>query len=120
VEYLNVETLTVGDEVGVIEPQNWGPSSGSVLTVSKRTATQVVLSDDSRWNTHGHEIGGRTYHRRYLITPADARERLAAAQTDRERRNRINELCDTRWSDYPDETMDQVLALLKQAKEASS
>jgi hypothetical protein len=119
---IRVEALAVDDKVGVWTAVGLGGRFGAadVLTVTKRTPTQAVLSDGSRWTLRGREVGRSEWSRRFLCSPDEARERAAEAAKEATRQDRIYRLRDTRWDRLSDETLAQVLALLKQAKQASS
>lgn len=109
---ISVADLVVGEEVGIWRPESWGPGVGTLVTVTRRTPTQATMSDGSRWTLQGSEINWGTYHRRRLCTPTEVRERTAEAAKERTRRDRINRLQDTSWSELPDDVLAEVLALL--------
>ena len=75
---INALTLSIGDQVGVTSNGNWS-SRTSVLTVARKTATQVILSDGTRWNKQGRKVSEvGAWSRSFLIPVPEARERMAA------------------------------------------
>lgn len=114
-DLLVVDNLKVGDKVGV-SGYGWNPIH-SIKTVAKRTATQVVLDDGSRWNKHGHKIGEHSaWHRSYLMTVADAESRNAEETKRRARLALVREVKDFDWNDVDDEGLRLVLQAAKDHK----
>lgn len=81
---LDTSNLKVGDKVGVGGCGEMAP----IKTVARRTATQVILDDGSRWNQRGRKVGNAGYSREWLLTEQEAQERNA----DAEKRRKYNEL----------------------------
>ena len=73
---LTTDGLKVGDKVGVVGG-GWGDTC-VIRTVAKRTATQVVLDDGTRWTRRGYKVGsGGSYYREFLVDERDAIQRAA-------------------------------------------
>lgn len=53
---INVNDLNVGDKIGVHPGGGWDPLC-EIRTVTRKTATQIVLDDGSRWTTRGRKVG---------------------------------------------------------------
>ena len=76
--------LKVGDKVGVCSG-GW-EHRAELKTVARRTATQVILDDHSRWTLRGKRVGeASSYHGSWLITVEDANELIASQRVKDER-----------------------------------
>ena len=106
------EALQVGSKVGVI-----GPHSAAVLTVAKRTAAQLVLSDESRWTIKtGRKFGDSGYYSSRLVSEQDARERIEHIRQERSFNQAVNRMNRMRWRDLTPEQLARVIALLDEIK----
>lgn len=109
-----IEALAVGDTVGVANRHDAG---ATLLKVTKRTATQVVLSDGSRWNKRGTEIGdGSKWYRRYLMTSKEAEERISDYAETREHASLASRLEKFRFRDLDIDTLKKLCKILEEAK----
>lgn len=108
---LNAEqrgALKVGDEIGVQEQFRV-----AVLKVSKRTAAQIILSDDSRWTvSRGNKFGSSAWTRETLISAEDARERIKDMQEKKAIRDAANRLERYRWRDLTIEQLQRFNGIL--------
>ena len=113
--YVDVPSLKVGDSVGVSNRHNDGCS---ILQVAKRTATQVILSDGSRWNKYGRNIGvkGSLFGRSLLLTVADAKDRIAEYHKEIARAKLVNQFRAIEWRELSD---GQLLRIIEIAQEKS-
>ena len=89
--------LKVGDKVGVCAG-SW-ETRCELKTVKRRTATQIVLDDDSRWTMRGRRFGdGASYHGAWLVTEAEALELIDDQRAKRERAALLREIKDASYS----------------------
>ena len=106
------EALQVGSKVGVI-----GPHSAAVLTVAKRTAAQLVLSDESRWTIKtGRKFGDSGYYSSDLVSEQDARERIKHIRQERAFNQAVSRMGRMRWRDLTPEQLARIVALLDEIK----
>jgi hypothetical protein len=106
---IKVLELKVGDRVGVMNSGGWNPLA-EIKTVTKKTATQVVLSDGTRWNKYGRMIGeGSSWHRGFLMTVEEAEKRRADELQRRARLKLIQEVRDFDWKNVSDEGLRVIL-----------
>ncbi len=103
-----ISKLQIGDAVGVT---NRYGSGASKLTVTNRTATQLTLSDNSRWTLRGKEIGKENFssYHRFLITAADADKRAEYIRVEAERNALIAKLNAFNWKALSVEQLKSVL-----------
>lgn len=102
------ESLKEGDKVGACE--RW---SAAILTVKKRTKTQLVLSNGSRWSIRtGRKFGDGSWSFALLTTEEEGREKIAELRAQRLRQESVKKLNDFRWQDLPDEELAKFVALL--------
>ena len=110
------EALQVGSKVGVI-----GPHSAAVLTVAKRTAAQLVLSDESRWTIKtGRKFGDSGYYSSDLVSEQDARERIEHIRQERSFNQAVNRMNRMRWRDLTPEQLAQLEAISTTLTEATT
>ena len=104
--------LQVGSKVGVI-----GQHSAAVLTVTKRTAAQLVLSDESRWTIKtGRKFGDSGYYSSDLVSEQEARDRIAYIRQERSFNQAVNRMNRMRWRDLTPEQLARMIALLDEIK----
>jgi hypothetical protein len=119
--------LMPGEQVIVVElALAVGPMAGyahryvnKVATVKKRTNTQVVLSDATRWDVGtGREMSGATkrYSGPQRIEPFDA-AKLAHEVKERERDALATQLREWPWREESLETLERVMAVLEGGKD---
>ena len=109
---LNVTDLKVGDLVGVAD--TGFNSMCEIKTVAKRTATQVVLNDGSRWTRNGRKVGeGDRFYRAFLLTEQEAIERNAEENKKRKRNALVTQARDIRFKDISDEGLVMILQVAK-------
>lgn len=90
-----MSALQVGTKIGVI-----GQHSTAVLTVTKRTPSQIVLSDNSRWGLKtGRKHGASEWSYESLVSEQDARERIEHIRAERAIRESARRLECVRWRD---------------------
>lgn len=112
---MTTDNLKVGDRVGV-GGGGWNPVF-TIRTVAKRTATQVVLDDGSRWTRRGYRVGeAARYTRDFLVSEQEANERNEDARKKQERSALIREVRDTDFRAVSDEGLRLILQILKEHK----
>lgn len=86
---MNTVDLKVGDKVGVVSASGWGLRDAVILSVRRRTATQITLDDGSRWTEKGRQIGiGRSaFNWSYLVSESEAIALNEEARIQRARKN---------------------------------
>lgn len=100
--------LQVGAKVGVV-----GHHAAAVLTVAKRTAAQLVLSDESRWTIKtGRKFGEQGYYTSDLVSEQDARDRIEHIRQERAFNQAVNRMNRMRWRDLSPEQLGRMTALL--------
>lgn len=108
----DVTTLNVGDRVGVGGHGELCP----VKTVARRTATQVILDDGTRWNKRGRRIGDGGWARDWLMTEQDANERNEEARAKQVRRELVRMVRDFQLNDVSDDGLRMMLQVAKDHK----
>ena len=108
-----IAALKVDDRVGVGGRGGWHPET-LIVTVTRRTKTQLLTSCGTRWNKHGYSLGGGAYSRKHLIRLVDALQQIAEQRADRKHRNLVRKFCDYGWGALTTEQLEQVDALLVQ------
>jgi hypothetical protein len=106
---VSVPDLKVGDKIGV-SGGGWEPMP-EIRTVAKRTATQVVLDDGTRWNKYGRKVGHGSsgYYRQRLMTLAEAEEQRAEALKNRARKKLMRDVRDLDLDKISDEGLQKIL-----------
>lgn len=85
-----------GDKLGVCSG-SW-ETTCELRIVTRKTATQMVLDDGSRWTKYGRRYGeGSSYHSSYLVTESDAIERIADYKVRMERASLLREIRDANY-----------------------
>ncbi len=108
---MDIESLKVGDEVGV-----GGSYTVYLAKVERKTATTVIVGG-KRFNKRGYETGtGSRFMRDFLITAEDARERIAEAKIKRQRREMVDRLRNHPFGHLNDAQLAEVTALLASYK----
>lgn len=102
-----VATLKVGDIVGVTQRYGYLPE---LKQVARRTKTQVVLQDGSKFNKYGRSVGGDAWSRRWLMTADEAKERRAETERKAKRNNAIRKLREFNYAALTDEKIEALLA----------
>lgn len=111
-QMLNVDELKVGERVGVCGG-SWNTAC-ELRMVARRTATQMILDDGSRWNKRGREVGkGTGYYRRFLVSEQEAIERIKDETTKRARRELVREAEDIKLGSISDDGLRMILRLAK-------
>ena len=112
---INVNDLKVGDKIGV-SGFGWN-NAAEIRVVAKRTATQVVLDDGSRWNKYGRKIGeGSTYQRQFLMSEQEAATRNAEERKRMKRLALIGKVRDLNFKNVSDEGLIAILQLANDHK----
>lgn len=110
---LNVSELKVGDRIGVSGGAGWYQKA-DIRTVAKRTATQVVLDDGTRWTKSGRMMGDHSkYWRKYLITEADAITQNAETEKVLARKRLIDSVEDIKFKNVSDDGLRMILQVAK-------
>lgn len=112
-ELLNFSALKVGDRVGVSSRYS---AMCEVKVVAKRTATQVILDDGSRWNKHGRRIGEAGYMRAWLMTEQDANERNEDERKRIERGDLVRSAREIVFGEISDDGLRMILQVAKDHK----
>ena len=85
----------------------------SLATVKKRTATQIVLADDSRWNiATGRKLKDNDSYWHSGLEPFDAVALAYQAKED-QRENLAHQLSQKSWRRESLETLERVMDVLK-------
>lgn len=106
--HMEREALKVGDLVGVYERYR-----AAVLKVTKRTKTQIVLSDGSRWTVgRGYKVGASTWSYDSLVSEKDARERIVELKEASEIAGAANRLREVTWRELTLPQLNKFIALL--------
>lgn len=106
---IDATILKVGDKVGIGGMGEVVP----VKTVARRTATQVILDDGTRWNKRGRRIGQDGWHRDWLMTEQEAQERNAEAEQRRKRNELIRQVREIALRGVSDEGLRLMLVVAK-------
>lgn len=116
-EYEWLNTLKPGDKV--IESSTGIGHLDSVRTVSKVTATQIIVGSTKYRKSNGWKVGSSGWNSSYLreATP----ERVQEIAEQRRQIQIANKLVDVRWRQLPLSVLEQVSAILEQhAKESEA
>jgi hypothetical protein len=109
---ITVADLKEGDKVGVCSG-GW-KSRCELKTVARKTATQIVLDDGTRWTKYGRRHGeGYSYHSSYLVTEADARDLIVEWQAKRERAALLREIRDANYVAMPTTALREIADAVK-------
>lgn len=104
--------LNVGDRVGVC-PSGWYPVP-EIRTVTRKTATQVILDDGSRWNKYGTQLGeGSSYHRSHLMTVEEAEKQRAEEVARRKHLALVQQVEAIKFKNVNDDGLHQILQVAK-------
>ncbi len=105
--------LQVGQEVGVDERYH-----AAIRTVTKRTPTQITLSDGTRWTVkRGNRIGASTWSYGSLWDAAECRENIRRKNHEKEALQAAKRLTDYPWRNFTREQIERVEAFVKAVSE---
>lgn len=108
-EYL--DALKAGDKITSISNTGWGGQNILTLTVERRTPTQIVMTNGSRFRaSDGYKLGGE--HRERLPVPAAGKE-ITAAVAENKRRHLVHVMNEHAWLKEPLETLEAVAKLIE-------
>lgn len=112
---ISLEGIKQGDVVGIESGRSY--ANAQKLTVTRRTPTQIVLSDGSRWNENCREVGGG-YTRRTLVTPTTA-DTINAQRAARHAHGRLvsdarDALKELEW--FNDSQLARIIAIAKEQR----
>ena len=112
--HMEREAIKVGDAIGISEQYR-----SAVLKVTKRTATQIVLSDGSRWSlSRGRKVGASTWDYSSLVSEKDARARIEELKNENEKRKAHNRLREYAWRDLSLDQLMKFTALLDEVEKS--
>ena len=104
--------LKVGDKVGICSG-GW-ETRCELRTVKRRTATQIILDDDTRWTKYGKKVGeSSSYHGSWMVSEADAHERIAEQKARHERFSLLREIRDANYKDMPTTALREIADAVK-------
>ena len=110
---MNVNELKVGDRVGVGGGGGWYQKC-EIRTVAKRTATQVVLDDGSRWTTRGRLVGeGASYWRKHLMPEQEAIAQNTETEKVATRKRLIESVESIKFKNVSDDGLKMILHVAK-------
>jgi len=105
-----LDTLKAGDNWDIVLRDRFENFTVKHLTVDRRTPTQIILTDGSRWNsTTGRRIGSKAYFDD-LRQPA-SKERIAEALGAIRRQIVLQKVRRLNWDIYKLSILEQVLNL---------
>lgn len=109
---ITIADLNVGDRVGVCF-RGWDTRC-ELKAITRKTATQIVLEDGTRWTKYGRKVGeGVSYHASFLVSEDDAQERIAEYKAKAELQSLLRTIRDADYKAMPVERLRQIAALVK-------
>ena len=108
---MSFEHLKAGDKVIVC-----GTNRNYLHKVERMTATQIIVSDGSRYRrTTGNRIGGNTWHFAYLIEHTEAEEQKIMQIEHRAKL--LGQVCDINWRKCSIDQLERIVAIYNEGNE---
>ena len=107
---IDVLAMSVGDLVGVCNGGGWN-TIAELRTVARKTSTQAILDDGSRWNKYGRKVGQTSWSRSFLVTAEDARQRISAQVAERIHNGLVRKVRDLKLSEITDKGLLAILQI---------
>ena len=107
-----LDGLKPGDTFEQVVRASWGPQRIDHVTVEKRTATQIVMTNGNRYRANdGRVIGNRLYGNLKLPPNQKMKQEIQDAN---EQRYLAVSVRDTRWLNIPLDKLRRIKAILEE------
>lgn len=110
-----LDGLKPGDTVEQVVSKTWGPSRVEQLTVAKRTATQIVMTNGTRYRAKDGMVIGHSVYGKLRLPPT--MERKQEIKDEIEHSNIAHVVRDTNWRGLSLDKLRRIKAILEEKQD---